>query len=161
MLALRRPFLNALARAQGHSPHSTKLHRLMASAKGEKAPAEACQSGGEMLGLPRWVVVGRSSNAIVQQLIPHLETRGRVVQHIDPYVTTDAGSSAVDALAGEVDVVDLCAKPSLGLQVVEKCKVLGIKNVFIQPGAGSAEIEQACGEAGIAFHHGCVLRDLE
>eukprot|EP00933_Yihiella_yeosuensis_P039443 TRINITY_DN3345_c0_g1_i1.p1 TRINITY_DN3345_c0_g1~~TRINITY_DN3345_c0_g1_i1.p1 ORF type:complete len:176 (+),score=22.71 TRINITY_DN3345_c0_g1_i1:30-530(+) len=127
------------------------------------AQASACSNGDEMLRLQRWAVVGRSSNSIVQQLLEKLSSNGREVVHIDPY-----GSSAEDVpkslaeLPEDVciDVVDLCAKPALGLQVAEDCIKRQIQNVFIQPGASSDEIVNFCQEKGIKVHHGCVLRDM-
>ena len=37
---------------------------------------------------------------------------------------------------------------------------LGVKRVFVQPGAGSADIEALCEAEGIELHYGCVLREL-
>lgn len=135
-----------------------------AAPRGGLPPAPACTGGGqEMLQLPRWVVVGRGSNGIVQRLLAHLASRGRKVSHVDPY-----GASGPDVprhltelpLGAGPDVVDICARPDLGEEVIEECKKLGIRNVFVQPGAGSASIEAVCAEAGIAVHNGCVLVEL-
>ena len=43
---------------------------------------------------------------------------------------------------------------------MEQAAILGIKHVFVQPGAGSPEIDALCARAGIAVHHGCVLVEL-
>lgn len=56
-----------------------------------------------------------------------------------------------------VDVVDLAINPTLGLKMVQDMKLLGINNVFIQPGAESSEIVDYCLRNGLNFHKGCVL----
>mmetsp|Transcript_33706 Transcript_33706/g.67946 ORF Transcript_33706/g.67946 Transcript_33706/m.67946 type:complete len:117 (-) Transcript_33706:152-502(-) len=116
-----------------------------------------------MLRQQRWAVVGRGSNAIVQQLLAHLESNGRTVSHVDPSGATSGVPTALVDLPQDaaIDVVDLCVNPAkYGIQVIEDCKARGIQNVFIQPGAGSPAIEAKCKEAGISFYAGCVLQEL-
>lgn len=126
-------------------------------------PAPPCKSGNEMLQQKRWVVVGRGSNNIVQQLLAHLKGRGREVSHVDPYGASgpDVPKRLLDLPnSSAIDVVDLCARADLGEKVIEECIQIGINNVFVQPGAGSSEIEAACAKAGISVHNGCVLREM-
>ena len=48
----------------------------------------------------------------------------------------------------------------VGLGIVGEMAEMGVKAVYIQPGAGSADIEELCEREGIEVHHGCVLREL-
>ena len=54
----------------------------------------------------------------------------------------------------------LLINPKDGLRIVGEAAQLGITRVFIQPGAGSLEIERFCASNGMQVHHGCVLREL-
>lgn len=56
-----------------------------------------------------------------------------------------------------LEVVNLVVNPYLGASVVEECAVLGVKNIFIQPGASSPELLAQCKQAGIQAQNGCVL----
>jgi len=72
----------------------------------------------------------------------------------------NASGSVLGALKdiGEpVDVVNLVVNPAKGVGVVDEMAELGIKNLWIQPGAGSAEVVQAAARNGINVHNGCVL----
>ena len=46
------------------------------------------------------------------------------------------------------------------LEQLQKAAELGVKNVFIQPGAESDEILAFCASKGITVRQGCVLREL-
>jgi uncharacterized protein len=59
-----------------------------------------------------------------------------------------------------IDVVDLVISPKVGPSIVDEMIELDIKNIFIQPGAGSDEIVEKCKAAGISVHQGCVLMEL-
>jgi predicted CoA-binding protein len=59
-----------------------------------------------------------------------------------------------------IDVVDLVISPSIGPSIIDEMAVLGIRNVFIQPGAASEEILKKCSELEISVHQGCVLVEL-
>ena len=56
-----------------------------------------------------------------------------------------------------VDVVDLVINPVKGVGVVEEMAKLGIKNLWIQPGASSPDVLAIAAKHGIAVHEGCVL----
>lgn len=50
--------------------------------------------------------------------------------------------------------------PTMGMKIVDECEALEIRNLFIQPGAGSAElIEKALGKE-MSVREGCVLIEL-
>mmetsp|Transcript_10204 Transcript_10204/g.30682 ORF Transcript_10204/g.30682 Transcript_10204/m.30682 type:complete len:211 (+) Transcript_10204:57-689(+) len=131
--------------------------------EGAVSRAPALKDGAEMIEQQNWVVVGRGTNDIVQQLLQHLDRHGRKVLHVDPYGASgsEVPKSVADLPAdAPVDVVDLCANPSFGQKVVADCKARGINNIFIQPGASSPEIEARCEGERISFHNGCVLVEM-
>ena len=144
--------------------------RLMASALDvpretqQPSGAAACASRHDMLAQKRWVVVGRGTNDVVPRLVAHLTEHGRQALLVDPYGKSGPEvPRSLEELPVEetVDVVDFCCNPSaFGKAIIAQCAARGIHNVFIQPGAGNAELEDDCKAAGIAFHHGCVLLEI-
>ena len=58
-------------------------------------------------------------------------------------------------------MLDLCIAPTVGLGIVQQATTaLGVRNVFIQPGAESDDILSYCQQHGINVHQGCVLREM-
>ncbi len=141
----------------------------------------------EMLALQRWAVVGsHGRNPIASRLVDKLRAFGKDVATVDPKKTiipsvsseTTTGATTSTVLAAtstststadyiklkevpfSIECVDLVVNPALGIEVVKEMKELGIKNLWIQPGAGSEEIVTFCEVNKINFHHGCVLREL-
>ena len=136
-----------------------------------------------MLDLKTWLVVGDVLNPTkpAHDIVNHLTQRHRTVYPVNPRIAdadlltqrdkrrsaADRGTTeqdvqnSVKAVAGgAVDVLDLCIAPAVGLAVVREAHELGVKNVFIQPGAGSDEIVEYCKANGMAVHQGCVLREM-
>ena len=66
----------------------------------------------------------------------------------------------LDDVPESFDVLDLCINPVRGLELLKACNKT-IPAVIIQPGAGSAEIEDYLMNKGIPFINGCVLRGLK
>ena len=70
-------------------------------------------------------------------------------------------SNGLQGLDGrQVEVLDLCIAPALGLPLLQQAAAAGIRRVFIQPGAESADILDFCRREGIEAHQGCVLREM-
>eukprot|EP00927_Polykrikos_kofoidii_P075669 TRINITY_DN72046_c0_g1_i1.p1 TRINITY_DN72046_c0_g1~~TRINITY_DN72046_c0_g1_i1.p1 ORF type:complete len:140 (+),score=19.84 TRINITY_DN72046_c0_g1_i1:33-422(+) len=114
--------------------------------------------GKEMLQLPRWAVVGRSSNAVVGLLKKTLAESGKEVTHVDTSTETAPGvARSLSEVTTPVDVVNLCARPSVGQTILEEMVELGVQNVFVQPGAGTPELRQQAENAGLSWYEGCVL----
>lgn len=67
---------------------------------------------------------------------------------------------SLDDVPESFDVLDLCIHPVKGLELLKACSKR-IPAVIIQPGAGSAEIEDFLNGKGIPFINGCVLKGLE
>ena len=111
-------------------------------------PADACPRvpksapRNAMLGLDRWAVLGNhGKNAVCKQLMDTLTANGKTATAINPY--KEKGWK--DALAAaNADVVNLVVNPAFGPAVIERMAELGIRNVFIQPGAADAVREAHC-----------------
>ena len=86
-----------------------------------------------------------------------LSANGKRATAINPY--KDEGWK--EALAGaEVEVVNLVVNAGFGPQVIEQMAQLGIKNVFIQPGACDAKLLVLCEAHEIVVRQGCVLVEM-
>eukprot|EP00928_Gymnodinium_smaydae_P076738 TRINITY_DN59806_c0_g1_i1.p2 TRINITY_DN59806_c0_g1~~TRINITY_DN59806_c0_g1_i1.p2 ORF type:complete len:192 (+),score=36.89 TRINITY_DN59806_c0_g1_i1:64-639(+) len=151
---------------QARSPLLPSSSRFFAMASSASSPpsGDASTSLEDLFRLERWAVVGRSSNPIVQQLLAHLAARGKQVMQVDPSGTSEDVCKSLGELTsdnGEAqwtpDVVNLCIGSKHGLKIVEEGAALGVRNVFVQPGAGSAEIEKRSGDLGMGLVNGCVL----
>ena len=115
-----------------------------------------------MLAMQSWAVVGDALNekkpafAIAEKL----RGAGKDVFVVNPREKQERCATALADVPSSVDVVDLVISPKIGPAIIDDMASLGIKNVFIQPGAGSDEIIAKCATAGISVHEGCVLIEL-
>lgn len=120
---------------------------------GQAQPAAPAVPEPDMLAMKHWAVVGdHANNAICARLVARLEQCGKLVHKVNPY----AGEKLCD-IGASVEVVDLVVNPFFGEQIIQDCNQLSIQKVFIQPGACSAEILNACASHGIEARQGCVL----
>lgn len=147
--------------------------RGRSDARGESArvnvappqPAFSGPPGARMLLMQHWAVIGDvlNSQKPARRVVTRLKQAGKEVHLINPRDTSGtchADLRAAHAAGARIDVIDLIINSSQGLEQMEQAAELGIKHVFIQPGAGSPEIEALCARAGIAMHLGCVLIEL-
>ena len=140
----------------------------MMAADGEEAPAAAGSSssaGARMLSMQRWAVVGDSLHPRkpARAVAEKLEAAGKEVIRINPKDRTGTLAKSFEEAGGSgesIDVIDLIINPKDGLVLMSEAASLGVKRVFVQPGAGSADIEALCEAEGIELHYGCVLREL-
>ena len=160
----RDAMLEAAAESQGIS--EAFLAGLTSSCEDEAQPAErvadAGSSGSSMIAQSSWAVVGDVLHASkpARAVCERLEAAGKTVHRVNPRDRTGTLPKSLMDVSAQIDVVDLIINPKEGLQVVEEAAALGIRRVFIQPGAGSLDIEQFCESHNVQFHHGCVLREL-
>mmetsp|Transcript_11132 Transcript_11132/g.36638 ORF Transcript_11132/g.36638 Transcript_11132/m.36638 type:complete len:140 (+) Transcript_11132:2075-2494(+) len=110
-----------------------------------------------------FAVVGRSANKIVPQLQSALLGAGKRVARVDPRSDgSEAGVFKSISDAPRCDIINLCCAPPLGMKVIEEAAALGCyKGVFVQPGAGSQELEELCAQRGLTVYNGCVLVELQ
>jgi hypothetical protein len=119
-----------------------------------------------MLEQKSWAVIGdvlhpsKPARAVAERL----EAIGKTVLRVNPRATPASDPDGIlykdlraACATSPVDVIDLIINPRDGLQQMQQAAELGIKAVWIQPGAGSDEIRALCREKGIAVHEGCVL----
>lgn len=133
--------------------------RLVASLLAElRAPADA---GSVVLRQRSWAVVGDvlNPNKAASRIVARLESQGRPVALVNPRDKTGKcfPSLAAAVQAGAVDAVDLVISPALGVGVVEDMWRLGIRYLFVQPGADSERVLQRARELGLVVETGCVL----
>ena len=112
-----------------------------------------------------WCVVGDVMNAskVASRLGPKLASRGKEVWSVNPSsktVESEHLKRSILDIPVEIEVVNLCIHPAVGAQVVQEAAELGVKSIFIQPGASSEDILKICDEASMTVHEGCVLREL-
>ena len=86
-----------------------------------------------------------------------LQAGDKKVFVVNPGYASAGVFASLEDVGEPIDVVDLVINPAKGVGVVDEMKKLGIKNLWIQPGAGSPEVLGAAKAAGIAVHEGCVL----
>jgi predicted CoA-binding protein len=94
-----------------------------------------------MLSLRHWAVVGDVLNTSKPafRIVQRLRDNGKTVTLVNPRSPQSNGQIVHKSL-GEanvpLDAVNLVISPKTGLETVREVAKLGIKNVFIQPGAG-------------------------
>ena len=119
-------------------------------------------TGADMLAMQKWAVVGDAlnENKPAFRIAKKLQDAGKDVHIVNPREKTERCARALYEIDSSIDVVDLVISPKIGPRIIDDCASLGIKNVFIQPGAESDEILEKCSQAGISVHQGCVLVEL-
>jgi len=119
----------------------------------------------QTLRMRNWAVVGaspkrdRASNQIVREL----DERGFTVYPVRPATPEIEGLACYASLAdvqGQIEVVDLVVNPEVGIRVMEQVRELGIKYVWVQPGAESDEIRRFAEKHDIVAVEACVLVGL-
>ena len=136
--------------------HSARI--LVASRSVEYAKMSA---SGDMLAVQNWAVIGdvlrqdRPASAVFARL----KAAGRTVHGVNPRDKTDTLFKSIED-APVPDAINLIINSVVGLEQLQKAAELGVKNVFIQPGAESDEILAFCASKGITVRQGCVLREL-
>ena len=110
-------------------------------------------AGGEALGQAflakeTWAVVGVSANSekFGYKVYKALAEKWHVYP-INPKLTEIDGVHCfadLTDLPETPDVVNIITPPAITLEIVKECKVLGIKRVWMQPGAESADAIAYC-----------------
>lgn len=67
--------------------------------------------------------------------------------------------SSLNDIEGDIDIIDLCIRPSKGLELLKECKK-PYKCVVIQPGASDAALLAYLDEHQIPYLDGCLLVGL-
>ncbi len=116
----------------------------------------------EFLNYMNWVVVGDVLNGekYAHKIFKALEHNGYKVSGVNPKVTDGQAYNNLEEVPYDIEILDLCINPRVGLEIVKKAKEVGIKNILIQPGAESEEILSSCRDNNINAIQGCALVEL-
>lgn len=106
-----------------------------------------------------WAVVGVSSNRrkFGNIIFRDLRSAGYEVYGVNPHEGTVEGETIYPTLADlpvAPDVVDLVVPPDVTEQIVRECHELGLRRVWMQPGAESTEAVQYCHDHDIEVVYG-------
>jgi predicted CoA-binding protein len=121
-------------------------------------PIPQTMSTTNMLSLMRWAVVGDVMNASkpASSVLARLQSSGKEVYAINS--RDDKCLASLHDIPGEqVDAVNLIVNSKVGLTIVDQMIELKINNLFIQPGAGSADLIAKAKAGGLEVREGCVL----
>jgi predicted CoA-binding protein len=118
-----------------------------------------------MLERRKWAIVGASDkpDRYSYKIFRLLRGRGYTVYPIHPKLPEVEGvpcHASLSDLPEKPDVINLVVNPSVGIEVVAEAAKLGVDLIWAQPGAQSAEIDQAAEKAGIQMVNDCVLVEL-
>lgn len=107
------------------------------------------------------MVGSHGRNPICDRLVAKLVHGNKKVFRVNPSAAAPAPdlSLSLTAVGEPIDVVDLVINPAKGVDVVKEMGKLGIKNLWIQPGAESPEVISTARALGINVYQGCVLVD--
>ena len=121
----------------------------------------------EFLALKALAVVGvsRSGGGYGNVVRKDLAAKGRTVFVVHPEAEAIDGQPCAHSLqeiAGKVDGMVLVTPPDATLELVREAAIVGIRRVWMQPGAESAEAIQFCEQNGLTVvHDHCILNLAE
>ncbi|MDH4129868.1 MAG: CoA-binding protein [Spirochaetota bacterium] len=110
-----------------------------------------------------FAVIGVSSkpDKYGYKIYKHLKHIGKKVYPIHPAVKDIEGDVCYKKLSDipdRIDVVDIVVPPHITEQIVEECHRLGIRRVWIQPGAESDKAIQYCKDNNIdVVYNTCIM----
>ena len=118
-----------------------------------------------MLTLRNWAVCGDVLNPAkaASSVVSTLQGGGKTVYLIDPRSPAGSGPGTfqdLKGIGGGVEALNLCINPKLGLGLIKQAKEMGVRHVFVQPGAGSKEIEDFAKDNRMAYRTGCVIVEM-
>ncbi len=119
-----------------------------------------------MLGQKVWAVVGATDNPdkFGYKIFKLLKQAGYRVFPVNPGLKTVLGETcypSVTALPVKPDAVNFVVPPKVGEPIVGECAALGIKNVWLQPGANEDNVVNAARKAGLnVIAQSCILVEV-
>lgn len=111
-----------------------------------------------MLEKKIWAVVGSYQNQgkWAYKIYRRLKAQGYTVYAVNKTVKEVDGDPAYPSLAelpALPQVVNLVTPPEATIKLIDECACLGIKHVWMQPGADSQEAVEAAEKAGLSVLH--------
>jgi predicted CoA-binding protein len=119
-----------------------------------------------MLQAKSWAVVGATDNTqkFGYKIFKALKDAGYSVYPVNPGITEILGDTCYPALRDlpiRPEVVNVVVPPKVGEQIMNNCSELGIKNVWLQPGANAANVVAAANNLGLTVvDQNCILVEL-
>jgi predicted CoA-binding protein len=122
-----------------------------------------------MFGSRNWVVVGdvldtaKPAHRIRAKLVDNGYNVAAVNPRIDPANSGPAcyrTFAEVAASGMKPEVLDLCINPTAGRELIKDALALGVRYIFIQPGAADGALMMLLHDLNVHNHQGCVLVDM-
>lgn len=119
-----------------------------------------------MLGLKVWAVIGATDNEAKfgYKIFKLLKKCGYQVFPVNPGLTSVLGEKcypSLSALPVKPDAVNFVVPPKVGESIIAECNALGIKNVWLQPGANGDNVVNAARKAELnVIHNSCILVEV-
>lgn len=115
-----------------------------------------------MLGKKIWAVVGANQDRqkYGNMIYRKLKQRGYRVYPVNPNYETVEGDKCyqnLTSLPEMPEVIDMVVSPKFGMAVIEEAAALGIKNIWLQPGAYNDELMNLIAAKGLKAIQACVL----
>lgn len=119
-----------------------------------------------MLDLKVWAVLGATDNEAKfgHKIYKLLKRAGYQVFPVNPGLDFISGEKCYPSLAAlplTPEVVNFVVPPKVGEPIVAECAALGIKNVWLQPGANADPVVRAAEQQGLnVIYRSCVLVEM-
>ena len=119
-----------------------------------------------MLQKKVWAVVGASDNETKfgHKIFKLLESAGYQVYPVNPGLEKVLGKKcypSLSALPVKPDAVNFVVPPQIGEPIVAECAALGIKDIWLQPGANAEPVVAAAQKAGLnVIYRACILVEV-
>lgn len=112
-----------------------------------------------------WAVIGATARKekFGYKIYARLRDRGYTVYPVNPNVAEIDGARCYPSLSELPEVpavVDFVVPETVGLAAVDECQQLGIKTVWLQPGADKPSVVAKANEKGLNVIEDCVLVQL-
>ena len=120
----------------------------------------------DMLELKVWAVVGATDNPdkFGYKIFQLLKNSNYCVFPVNPGLDAVQGEKCYASLADlpvKPEAVNFVVPPRVGEVIVNECAALGIKNVWLQPGANADNVVDAAKKQGLnTIHSSCILVEL-
>jgi|SRR6056297_2298049 len=116
----------------------------------------------KMLSLKKWAVLGATDKRekFGYRIFKILLDKGYDVYPVHPRLKTIDGVKVYATLLEipeTIDVVDFVVNPSIGEKMIHQLAQRGIKNIWLQPGARSENIDSLAEEYDLNVVKDCVL----
>ncbi len=112
-----------------------------------------------------WAVIGATHNKdkFGYKIYKCLKNHGYTVYPVNPNVTDVDGDQCYPSIAALPEipaVVDFVVPEKVGIAAAEECHILGVKTVWLQPGADKPAVVAKANELGLNVITDCVLVQL-